>query len=243
MSKNIRAILWDYDGTLVDSRKKNFNVIRKIMQAVTGKEAERIPALRTMESYHSANTQSANWRDLYQRVFGLTPEETDRAGLLWSEYQSKDDTPTPFYYGISEVLKELDRLPHGIVSQNSRAAILESLGANGLAAYFHSVIGYEEVALDRQKPLPDGLLKCMREIIDSAPGYIFYIGDHETDARCAANADAVLEKQGIPLSVRSIGAFYGTDADDSKWQIRPHYQAHSPDDIIQIIHAHNDRIT
>jgi HAD superfamily hydrolase (TIGR01549 family) len=233
-TQTIHAILWDYDGTLVDTRVKNLYVTQQILQAVTGRNASHFPKLQSIESYHAAYKQSTNWRDLYHQVFGLSEQQTDQAGLLWTEYQLKDRTPTPFYEGISEVLNELHKLPQGIVSQNSHSAILGSLQKNDLLKYFASVIGYEEVALNRQKPEPDGLLRCIEELTTATSGYVFYIGDHETDVRCASNVNKVFKEKGIDLKVISIAAFYGSDSDDSGWEIRPDHAAYSPRDIVQI---------
>lgn len=230
----VQAILWDYDGTLADTRVKNFYVTQKIIQAVTGKEIGFFPALQSAESYFALYQQSANWRDLYHRAFGLTEQQTDQAGLMWSEYQLKDDTFIPFYQGISEVLNELGNLPHGIVSQNSQSLIFKSLQENGLSNYFRSVIGYEEVALNRQKPAPDGLVKAIEEVTGSASGYVFYIGDHETDTRCAFNANTVFKERGIDLKVISVGAFYSSNNDDSGWAIKPDHKAYSPGDVVRI---------
>jgi HAD superfamily hydrolase (TIGR01549 family) len=233
-NQTVHAILWDYDGTLVDTRAKNFYVTKQILQAVTGKNVSHFPVLQSIESYHTAYKQSTNWRDLYHRVFGLSEQQTDLAGLLWTEYQLKDNTPTPFYAGISQVLNQLGELPQGIVSQNSHSAILSSLKNNGLFKYFGSIIGYEEVALNRQKPEPDGLLRGIGELTSETSGYVFYIGDHETDVRCASNVNKVFKEKGIDLKVISIAALYGSGSDGSSWNIKADHKAQSPGDIVRI---------
>jgi phosphoglycolate phosphatase-like HAD superfamily hydrolase len=37
---NIKAIIWDYDGTLVDTRYKNLNVTRNIIESIIETDAE-----------------------------------------------------------------------------------------------------------------------------------------------------------------------------------------------------------
>ena len=37
---------------------------------------------------------------------------------------------------------------------------------------------------------------------------VLFVGDHEVDAHCAHRAQAWLEEQGRPLSVRSVAAVY-----------------------------------
>ena len=49
----IQAIIWDYDGTLVDTRLKNYQVNRAILEAVTGKSADEFEGLTSFESHEA----------------------------------------------------------------------------------------------------------------------------------------------------------------------------------------------
>ncbi|MGD9326655.1 MAG: HAD family phosphatase, partial [Desulfobacterales bacterium] len=160
-NSKIKAIIWDYDGTLVDTRHKNFNVTKNIMQSITGTDALEFPALRSLDSYRLANRRTSNWRELYRQEFNLTEKQIDEAGRLWTEYQLADDTEISFYEGIEAIICDLAEFPHGIVSQNSRSSIAENLKKKNLLQYFKHIVGYEEVDLKKQKPEPDGLLSCM----------------------------------------------------------------------------------
>ena len=231
----VHAVIWDYDGTLVDTRQKNLNVTRKIVKSIAGIDPMAIPALQTIEQYMLANTSALNWRDFYSREFHLTEEQIDAAGRAWTEFQQEDTTPTPLFDGIHEVIEALRALPHGVVSQNSRLTISTVLHGCGLLPYFLSIIGYEEVDLRRQKPAPDGVLLCIRELVDSEEGLIMYIGDHETDARCAFNAATALRASGSGIELRSIGILHLPASDVSGWSIKPDYEARCTQDIARII--------
>ena len=50
-NSKIKAIIWDYDGTLVDSRIKNLNVTRKIIEKATGKKYSTFPALDNLQDF------------------------------------------------------------------------------------------------------------------------------------------------------------------------------------------------
>lgn len=231
----VQAIIWDYDGTLVDTRLKNYQVNRAILETITGKSADEFEALTSFERHEAANIRAANWRELYLSEYGLTEQQTDEAGRLWAPYQLKDKTPSPFFEGIPEVLKTLDNFPQGIVSQNGKAIILEVLAQSGLAKYFDCVVGYEEIEYKRQKPAPDGLLLCLEELTRFEPGLVFYVGDHETDTRCVAQANAVLRQRGLATEVISIGAFFGRQGNGSNWPIQPDYSVSSPAEIVSIV--------
>ena len=82
----LRAVVWDFDGTLVDSRHKNLSVTRTILEQLGGHRPDDIESLRSLDTYERATLRSPNWRELYVREFGLTIEETDQAGHLWEQF-------------------------------------------------------------------------------------------------------------------------------------------------------------
>jgi HAD superfamily hydrolase (TIGR01549 family) len=165
----------------------------------------------------------------------LTEEQIDAAGRAWTGFQQNDTTPTPLFSGIKEVIEALRPLPHGVVSQNSRVTISTVLHACGLLPFFRAIIGYEEVDLRRQKPAPDGILLCVKQLLDSHEGLVMYIGDHETDARCASNAAAALRASGSGIELKSIAILHLPDTHASGWSIKPDYEARYAQDIARII--------
>ncbi len=234
-NNKILAIIWDYDGTLVDSRQKNLNVTRKIVSKILKGEPSEIPALSSLSNYHQANIKAANWREFYKESFGLTGEQTNDAGKMWTEFQIEDNTPNPLMNGVEDVIYSLHKYPQGIVSQNSRSNIIRYLKENNLLSYFKDIVGYEEVKMERQKPFPDGLLLCIEKLTDFKPGIVIYIGDHETDVKCTVNANKILNEKKKNLKIISIGAFYGFDVDTSDWSVLPDYKIQSVSDIISIV--------
>ena len=238
-SEKICAIIWDYDGTLVDSRQKNLNVTRKIISKILKGDPTDIPALGSLSNYHQAHIKATNWREFYKESFGLTEEQTDDAGRMWTGYQLEDQTSIPLIDGVGEAIISLRSFPQGIVSQNSRSIIAKYLEGNNLLSYFHEIIGYEQVDLKRQKPYPDGLLMCIERLTNSGSGYILYIGDHETDIQCALNANNILIETNRDIKIISIGAFYGFDVDTSGWSVLPDYQIQNAADIKSIVNKFN----
>ncbi len=235
LNRKIQAIIWDYDGTLVDTRLKNYNVTQKIIKDLTGCNPAKFPVLQSVEKYVLANYISENWREMYQREFGFNDNQIDYAGKLWTQYQLKDRTPVPFIDGIPEVIQALKPFPQGIVSQNSKNGIIQQLQDNHLTEFFSCVIGYEEVSINKQKPEPDGLLLCIEKLTSSPSGYIVYIGDHETDMICAHKASQRIQDSKPGLNLFTIGAFYGFFTNISPWDYKPDFITKKPEDIIQVI--------
>jgi len=234
-SGKILAIIWDYDGTLVDSRQKNLNVSRKIVSKILKGDPTEIPALSSLTNYHQAHIKATNWREFYKESFGFDENQTDDAGRMWTAYQLEDQTTIPLIEGTEETIISLRGFPQGIVSQNSKSIIAKYIEDNNLISYFHEIIGYEQVDLKRQKPYPDGLIMCIERLLDSGSGYVLYIGDHETDVRCTVNANKILSETNPEIKIISIGAFYGFDVDTSDWAVLPDYKIQSAGDIKSIV--------
>ena len=234
-NSNIRAIIWDYDGTLVDTRHKNLNVTQKIIEDICSENAEQFTALCSLENYHAANRYHPNWREMYRCEFNLSEDQIDAAGSMWTEYQLNDDTAVPFFDGIEDVIRTLSEFAHGIVSQNSKHSIMRVLEQKEMLSYFDPIVGYEEVGLKRQKPEPDGLLMCLERLAPSATGTVLYIGDHETDAQCALRANRVLAKDRAALKVISIGVLFDSETNTSNWHIRPDYEIQHAPELLEIV--------
>ena len=234
-TKPITAVIWDYDGTLVDTRAKNWGITRTIVERFTGVDPDTIDSLPSLEGYTSALHSMHNWRKLYVEEFGMSMEATDEAGKLWTEYQLADETVAPVYDGVEYVLRELAALPHGIVSMNSQANIMRALNEKGLLEHFELVIGYEEVGALGQKPAPDGILLCLERLTRFAPGHVAYVGDHQIDIECVRNANEALATEGHDVKIFAIGAAYGTGSADGQWPDEPDYAVGSPHEIVEII--------
>ena len=235
LSQPIRAVVWDFDNTLVDTRAKNLSVTRRIIERVTGRSADEFHALRSLDAYDDVIHHTQNWQTLYRVEFGLERELIQEAGGLWTGYQLTDPTPTPWFSGIVQVVRSLSHLPQAIVSMNTRDNIGDGLSRAGVANEFDLVIGCEEVQYNRQKPAPDGLLHCMEEfdVVDAAT--VIYVGDHPVDAECAANANTTLSARGATGRVLSIGALYGTAVRDGPWPVMPDYEAATPHEVLEIV--------
>jgi phosphoglycolate phosphatase-like HAD superfamily hydrolase len=228
------AIVWDYDGTLVDSRHRNLSVNRSIIEGLTGRPWTDFAALQSIAAYDAAVARCTNWRDFYQGEFGLREDMLESAGRMWTRCQLEDSTPVEPFAGVTDALDALGHLPHGIVSQNSREIITATLEPLGLRDRFQHVMGYEQVAPGRQKPAPDGLLECLAMLAVSRPAAAFYVGDHPTDALCVARAREEAASRRLDLAVFSIAAVYGGESTDG-WPQAPDFEARTPEDIVAIV--------
>ena len=230
----LEAILWDYDGTLVNSVPKNIDITKSILAIVAPHlTGENFPKyLKSESAYHEASHAAKNWQELYRYYYGMSESEVAEAGALWAEHQESNQTEVSLFEGIDNVIARYSDFPHGICSQNSQSNIWNVLKSYNIDKSFKSVIGYEDVAHESQKPHPEAGLKCLTDIFGQvAKKTIMYIGDHEADVKFARNIEQSL---GDDSRVISVAAAY-SGANTSAWPIKPDYVAKSTFDLLSII--------
>ena len=228
------AILWDYDGTLVNSVPKNIAITKDILARVAPRlTGDNLPRYLTSESlYHQANHAAKNWQQLYLDYYGLSEQEMLEAGSLWSEYQEKNDTRVSLFNGMEEVIHEFSHLPHGICSQNSQQNIRRVLQQHNVDTLFKSVVGYDDISSEQQKPNPDGGLYCLERIFgEHIPNTLIYVGDHQADTEFAKNIERALPEH---CQVISIAAAYSHSQPET-WSIQPDHIAYQVEELITLI--------
>jgi HAD superfamily hydrolase (TIGR01549 family) len=233
----IKAVLWDFDGTLADTRMRNLSVNRRIVEEMTGRSWREVAALSSGDAYLAAWNRVANWQELYTDAFGLRHDQLEAASQKWAPYQLDDATEVPLFEGIRETLDELKDFPQAVVSQNDRSIIAQVLEDNEVDRYFSAIIGFAEVPSDRQKPAPDGLLRATEILGVEEPAIALYIGDHETDILSAANANRDLTALGHELRFRSVAATYANHSDHAGWSVAPDHHAGHPREIAELIES------
>ncbi|MFW1260071.1 HAD family hydrolase [Vibrio parahaemolyticus] len=231
------AILWDYDGTLVNSVPKNIDITKAILSIVAPHlTGDNLPKyLHSEANYHYANHAAKNWQELYVDYYGMSHDEMLKAGGLWAEHQEKNQTPVTLFEGIDGVIKEFAQLPHGICSQNSQSNIRRVLSDNGISAPFKSIVGYDDVSNGHQKPDAYSGIKCVESIFGHAENrQLMYIGDHEADTQFARNIEQQLGGQSKVIAVAA--AYSG--AMPEHWSVQPDYAARTVDELFSIIAQH-----
>ena len=231
------AILWDYDGTLVNSVPKNIDITKNILAEVaphlTGDNLPRY--LRSEADYHYANHAAKNWQDLYVDYYGMSQAEMLRAGSLWAKHQEMNRTAVHFFDGLAQLIATFSTVPHGICSQNSQRNIRSVLAQHGVNEWFHSVVGYDDVPAQMQKPHPCGGLKCLESMLGQASGRsLIYIGDHEADVQFARNLQAEL---GGSARVISVAVAYSHSTPEL-WEHKPDHIARKVEELYPIIQLH-----
>lgn len=230
---NINAVIWDYDGTLVNSVPKNIDITKQILASVAPRlTGDNLPRyLKNEQDYHFANHKSKNWQDLYLNYYGLTATETIDAGKLWTQYQLTNTTPVNLFSEISETINLLN-LPQGICSQNSAENIKQVLIANNLLHKFKAIVGYDDIPHNAQKPSPVSGITCLKRFFSKIENKtIIYVGDHEGDVKFARNIEYEVGKNNKVISV----AVTYSGADINSWTHKPDHIIETPKELVKII--------
>lgn len=231
------AILWDYDGTLVNSVPKNIAITKQILSLVAPRlTGINLPKyLKSEIDYHMANHQSKNWQDLYVNYYGMTEDEMLKAGTLWTDYQLKNNTPVKLFPEIKETINQIN-LPQGICSQNSSENIIQVLNKYEIAHKFNSIIGYDDIPSTMQKPCSYSGIKCLNQLFKTLNNKtIIYIGDHEGDVEFARNMEKEIAND---TKVISIVVKY-SGANPNSWIYKPDFEIESPNDIVKVINNYS----
>lgn len=176
----MKAILFDFDYTLVDSSEAIVHCFFSASDALglARKSSEAIKKQIGMPLGDMFRTLYEDLEDLVEDFKLLYVAEADKVATKM----------TYFYPDAAEMLMKLKQNNYliGIVSTKNRSRIEETLSAYDMAAFFDLVIGGEDVK--EHKPSPEGILKAM-DLLDVEREHVVYIGDSLFDLHAAANAD------------------------------------------------------
>jgi phosphoglycolate phosphatase-like HAD superfamily hydrolase len=78
------------------------------------------------------------------------------------------------------------------------------------------------------------MLACLERVTDGAAGTVLYVGDHETDVRCAARANEELERHGRDVRVVAVLACFAGPVTCDRWTHRPAFTARRPRDVVAV---------
>jgi phosphoglycolate phosphatase len=171
----VRAILFDWDGTIVDSIRTLFAIDEAICRRVEVPFDEAI----------FRRTFSPNWRRMYDSL-GIPKDRVDDAVRVWSEtFRGDEMEPFP---GIVDAIARLADAGYqlGIVTGGSRQDIEPQLGRLGLEKLL-TVRVYGHDTPDG-KPHPSPLRLALDMCGPIRPDQAIYVGDALDDVRMAAAA-------------------------------------------------------
>ncbi|MBZ5528157.1 MAG: HAD-IA family hydrolase [Acidobacteriia bacterium] len=175
----MRALLFDLDGTLIDSKKDLILSVNAMLREMGRAE---LPEPR-IASYIGAGAPQ-----LISRALGEAAGEEDRQrGLEFflGYYEEHKMDHTRAYPSVAEALEELRPFPMAILTNKPHKISRRILEAMGLAQYFRAIVGGN--SFETKKPDPLGARAILQEFA-AAPDEALLVGDSEVDVLTARNA-------------------------------------------------------
>ena len=170
----VRAVLFDLDGTLIDSAPDLGAAVDK-MRTDRG-----LPPL-PMECYRPL--AGAGARGLLGQAFGIGPDHPEFTQLreeFFNNYQACMTARTQPFEGVAQLLDHLHRkaLPWGVVTNKSTRFAQPLTQQMPLFATMQTVVCGDTTA--HSKPHPEPLLEACRRL-GVAPQHCNYVGDDARD--------------------------------------------------------------
>ena len=195
----MHAILFDWDGTLVDSLGE-FHRANATVMASFG-----LPFDEVLYRRHYV----PDWRLMYLRL-GVPDDRLDEANELWhATFATGADVIA--FDGVAAALGRLRDAGKelGIVTAGHRAIVAPQLERMGLAGLLTTLVFGDDLAVHKPDPAP---LRMALELLDLAdrPEQAAYVGDAPTDMEMAravgVRAVGISSVIGDPDELRAAGA-------------------------------------
>jgi HAD superfamily hydrolase (TIGR01509 family) len=196
-ARALRAVLYDWDGTLADSAEASYRSYQRVFAAYA------IPFDRD----RFQETYSPNWYETYRGI-GLPEALWAEADARWlQEYAREECRLLP---GVAEALALVGQagLRQGLVTSGSRERVARDIVATGVDRYFGVVVCGEDAT--QRKPHPEALLLAL-DRLGIAATEAAYVGDSPEDVAMARAAGAF--PVGIPGGFPNRGALLSSGPD------------------------------
>lgn len=170
----INTMLFDWDGTLVDSAQLGLRAFEQSF-ATLG---------MTFDHETYTRVYSPNWYSVYEAM-GVPKEQWQRADELWIQHYGEQNAQ--LVEGAKSTIAALKKKNYrlGVVSSGSDCRVTREIQEAGVAEFFEVVVCNEQ--MENKKPHPEGLETAMRAL-GCSPTETCYVGDSPEDIEMGKRA-------------------------------------------------------
>ena len=215
LGKSLRAVLWDLDGTLIDSYPAIAASVNHV-RAHYGLEPMPLDAVRVCVGHGVIQLMT-------KTVPGCDPQD---ARLIYARHHERTlKAGTTLLPGAGDILHELraQGVRHAVCSNKPREFSEQLLDHLGIARWVDALLGPEDVAAP--KPAPD-MLHLGLEKLGANRDEALFVGDMTVDISAARSA-------GLRVAVVAIGS----DSPDKLKSARPDIFAADLGELSRILRA------
>ena len=218
MLKNIRAVLFDLDGTLIDSAPD------------LGAAADKMRTDRGMPSlpYELYRPWAgAGARGMLKVAFDMTPEHQDFMAMreeFFANYEAAMTVRTDVFEGVEDVIEhiQLRQMPWGVVT-NKMARFTDPL-TQAMPLFTSAAAIVSGDTTPYAKPHPAPLFEAAKRL-GVPPEVCLYVGDDERDI--------VAGREAGMITVAASYGYLGEKADINSWGADLHVD--SPNKLLQLL--------
>ena len=176
-TESISTILFDWDGTLVDSAQLGLVAYEKSF-ADLGVPFDH-------DAYRAV--YSPNWITVYEGL-GLPKEHWQRADELWTQHY--DEQSAKLIKGAGETVAEIRQKGYrlGVVSSGNDCRVNREIVELGLGGFFEVVICHEQIR--NRKPHPEGIEVALQQLRVGSM-QTAYVGDSPEDIQMGKSANVL----------------------------------------------------
>jgi phosphoglycolate phosphatase len=218
MEQTIRLVVFDWDGTLVDSEAKIVASMR-----AAGNDL----GLESLDDRTLRNVIGLGLKEAIEMLYPRVAAETHRtfADRYRYHFLSGEGESSTFFAGALQLVRDLSRsgMLLGVATGKSRRGLNRVLAELDCGEYFHATRCADETF---SKPHPQMLLELMNEL-GVAPEETVMIGDTEYDLQMAKNA-----------GVAAIGVSYGVHERERLLRLQPLICVDSIQDLTLCLNRH-----
>lgn len=170
-----KEIIFDIDGTMLDSEKADLLALQKVLYELQGRE------YKPHELYFALGIPG----EVALHQLGI--KDVSMANQLWNNYMQELSYTMKLFDGIKEVLVELKTrgIKLGIITSKNRKEFHNDFIPFGIDMYFDTVITVEDSIAP--KPSAEPMLTYLNKT-GVNPQEALYIGDTLYDRECAVNS-------------------------------------------------------
>ena len=203
---NINTVIFDVDGTLIDTEQAVLHGLQRLLKEDYGKEY----SLKELEfAFGLPGSDSLP-------LFGI--QDVKKANLRWNFFFQQFFHTATVFNGIRQMLvllKEME-ITTGIVTSKTQSEYKNEFAPFGLAEFFDYVVCSDQT--EKHKPDPEPMLKLL-EMSGAQVENAIYIGDTVYDCKCAQSA-------GVKFGLAGWGSRHPE-------LITPDVVFHVPSDIVE----------